>query len=867
EEIPPAEAVVLPVEKILKKEIISPEKPSSIVRQECVEVLPQGKVTITFTLPEPVGSGVKIYHVDEESQTLKDMDAQISAAGEVVMQTNHFSRFVMVSPKVSPVDTDYTTVNVKVDWIGGNAQIRPSSVIARLTSNNPQIPPSDIELNRENQWSYTWKDLPVRDSSGANITYYANQIPISGVNVERQYSGALDKIWIPTVTLTNKDTYLLVNKASVIKHYGMGNRNNPQNISAVELTVDNANINGVLTSGVKIPEIGCQWTASVLNGSVDAFYLQNHAAYLCQNKDTSGNPTTLGTSTTAQTSFIYTPEGKLISNAGTYVTRMGNSFTYTNNASQASNLVLLHEVPVDQEVHFVNNYQPLNSADGGTVEYHKRIDYLGDKAINPDTSLSGKDDHRLYLDVASGIKMPSDLILVLDVSGSMGKSQMNFLNRALMGTNGFVSRFLKAHPSNHLSIVYFWGATMGGWESGIRWAENTPLTFLGIPSGRDVGNATIYQSWMTQSSLPYNPILLTEGAGGTNYGAGLYQAQYLLDHPPSNPSQTKYMVFMSDGVPTHGLSTKKVTGAGPLMDRSQVFGQQNEFVPKNLHSSANILRYGTGGDANGNLAFCEGANITLARNFAASNPDLNIFSVDISNAASKVLLNLSSGTGRYLNAKSFEDLDATFASILGPGKVVISDTLSEYVNLLVERLDLKLTSKCDTTIKTLYENKTVTSAGQGVIQSVEVEPMTKKVTVTFVPTFVLEPNTVYTLSFNVCTTPKAYTDYGTFGYTDTGDVDTDYGKNQTSSNQQGFYSNNNQKATLTYAFGAGGTPVTKPYQKPVVQVIDTLQPTLPATGGQGTRGIFLVGYGCMLLAVVLVFIQLKNRKKITTSTL
>ncbi|MEG2455531.1 MAG: hypothetical protein RSC08_04680, partial [Oscillospiraceae bacterium] len=66
--------------------------------------------------------------------------------------------------------------------------------------------------------------------------------------------------------------------------------------------------------------------------------------------------------------------------------------------------------------------------------------------------------------------------------------------------------------------------------------------------------------------------------------------------------------------------------------------------------------------------------------------------------------------------------------------------------------------------------------------------------------------------------------------------------------QPGFFSNDNANATLTYAFGGGGTPVTKWYQKPVVQVDETPPFTLPVTGGGGTRGFLLLGGGLILLA-------------------
>ncbi|MEG1579259.1 MAG: vWA domain-containing protein, partial [Oscillospiraceae bacterium] len=324
--------------------------------------------------------------------------------------------------------------------------------------------------------------------------------------------------------------------------------------------------------------------------------------------------------------------------------------------------------PADQSFHFVNIFQPKDPSVLGSVDYHKRIDYLGDGQGNPDTRRGGKDDYRLYLDVASGIQMPADLVLVLDASGSMDAPRMSILNDALMGgpgKDGFIARFLSADPRNQLSIVYFWGSSVNERTRGENWATNNPLLWGNIRAGRDLGDATIYKSWMTSAELPYSPTLLKKGSGGTNYGAGLYWAQRLLGRLPPSSAATKYMVFMSDGVPTHGLSKNVVSDNAGLMTEGTVFGRDYEAVPENLKNPTGIYRYGTGeGRPQGlyNEGFCKQANIVLARNFAASNPALNIFSVGVDVTDPEVLQNLASGTGRYIRAENMEDLDGAFSS-------------------------------------------------------------------------------------------------------------------------------------------------------------------------------------------------------------
>ncbi|MEG0895900.1 MAG: Cna B-type domain-containing protein [Ruthenibacterium sp.] len=824
---PSDESIAAPCDENLLPETVlsygeSIAAPSDENVPTAVEIQPQGDVTVTFILPEAARTDaeIKVYHMDEQGGAPQDMGAQIGENGEIKMQTNHFSRFVLLA-SAPQNNAALTAVTLTMDWVGGNEQTRPADVTVRLYAGYVEVPQSAAVLNAAAQWTHTWKNLPAKDNFGNPILYTISQDALPNTTPEMQYLNTIDSVWVPTDALSNGDCFVLADGANDAMTF---DAQNTQNIQAVRVAFTNVLINGVNTRVIDAPSLASRWTAIKNSAVPQAFYLKNGSnVYLCQHKDTSNLPTNLGTAVGAdtqnQTLFTYTNTKTLASNANTWAMRYGNRYTYTTGAEQASALTLYRQCPVDRKIHITNRYTPPIPSSEGKVSYHKRIDFLGDGVQNPDTALSGKDDYRLYLDVASSIEMPADLVLVLDVSGSMGVEQMKILNNVLMGTNGFMARFLNAHASNHLSIVYFWGARMPNWACGLRWAEDNPLLYGKIQANQDVGDATIYQGWMTAAGLSSLPAPLLKGVGGTNYGAGLYQAQRLLNKPPDNPAATKYMVFMSDGVPTHALSTKPRGSITNTHDVNMVFGLGNEYVPKNLHSAATIGRYGSGEGDVFNTSFCRQANKELVKNFSASNPDLNIFSIGIGDADAEVLQNLASGSGRYLNAANFEDLDATFASILGPRNVVITDTLSDYVNLAAtNQLQIKLTARSGETEKILWNNQAVTAAGSGIVQSVTVDAASKKVTATFVPEFTLSPNTVYTLSFNVQTAPKAYTDYAAHGYTAQGEADTDYATNKTSSARPGFYSDNNAKATLSYQFGTFGTAVTRFYQKPVVQV-------------------------------------------------
>lgn len=84
---------------------------------------------------------------------------------------------------------------------------------------------------------------------------------------------------------------------------------------------------------------------------------------------------------------------------------------------------------------------------------------------------------------------------------------------------------------------------------------------------------------------------------------------------------------------------------------------------------------------------------------------------------------------------------------------------------------------------------------------------------------------MYAVNFEVKPAQKAYDEYAdqSGAYPHTGSAGSDAPGNATSAEKNGFYSNVNEKVSLTYTYGTdGATPDTDVYQeKPVVQVSDT----------------------------------------------
>ncbi len=160
-------------------------------------------------------------------------------------------------------------------------------------------------------------------------------------------------------------------------------------------------------------------------------------------------------------------------------------------------------------------------------------------------------------------------------------------------------------------------------------------------------------------------------------------------------------------------------------------------------------------------------------------------------------------------------LDVSTLPETTPQNVVITDTLSKYVDFYTSNPDVIITMTDSEGNKTTVYS--ANSTNTSVIQSVVYDEETKTITATFQPEYVLAEGYTYSLSYNVKVADTAYDDFydeAQGGYPDTGDSDTDYGENESSSNNSGFYAN--EEATLKYTFDEDEYEI--PYPHPVVQI-------------------------------------------------
>ncbi len=444
-----------------------------------------------------------------------------------------------------------------------------------------------------------------------------------------------------------------------------------------------------------------------------------------------------------------------------------------------------------------------NAPTGTTVTPHKTIDAFRDGIDNPDTGLDNgnvdkTDLYRLYLDAQLGlVQSPVDMLIVVDQSGSMRERDMldkddrtpidrgEAVRLVLNGTyssrdyasqkqNGLIYQFLAMHPENQVAVVGFQGSTYGAWD----YTEDAePIV-----------------EWTTTAKY-----VNVDGkfANGTDYCAGLLEAGKMLDKNANN-GHKKVLLFLSDGVPTYYL-VKSANGR--------------------------YRRYGTGNSMDQTT---KDASKQFYLDLLAKHPDLTTFTIgisrditgtDASGSHSSEILEFmaTNGGGTYSGVESTADLTAALMNFVydsGYTNFVIQDTLSRYVSLYESQPDFKLTLRHeDGTQTVLYDNGAVTPSGSNILSGITYDSNTGQVTASFLPTYHMEAGGTYTLSFNVMTSQAAYDHYAKHGYPDTGDAETDYAGNTTSSMQPGFRANT--AATLEYTSGSDQTTLTYPH--PVVQ--------------------------------------------------
>lgn len=414
------------------------------------------------------------------------------------------------------------------------------------------------------------------------------------------------------------------------------------------------------------------------------------------------------------------------------------------------------------------------------VPHSKTIDYLGDGEKNTDTELTGEEFYRLYLDV-TGIPSvkpdPADIVLVLDYSSSMSKSYEGYGTRfkgVKAAAKIAINTLLPEDTENRVGVVWF-----DEWVN-----ENDIIPFTD-------NRTTLIKNI---ESKKYD--------SGTNYQAAFKNAQKLLENE-SEIDRKKFVIFVTDGEPYQWVENGHV-GSGSSKEAK-------------LHAAEEVRNFK---DLSGFYAVSVGPD--TGKEFLKKD----------------IVGNAPAPLKDTLEANNKTELENAFGKVLGSitkqiGNVTITDELTEYVQFAgedgVEYAGNQSGTQSDVADNLVSLKVTVRDKNAPADQAEEYKGNYtwsidgKKVTVSFGNDFFLERDKIYSISFNVKLTDKAYQSYeNNQEYPNVGDAGTDYLNNATSSEKPGFYSN--KEATVSYkrvvirSDSVVEQTETQQYAKPVVQV-------------------------------------------------
>lgn len=412
----------------------------------------------------------------------------------------------------------------------------------------------------------------------------------------------------------------------------------------------------------------------------------------------------------------------------------------------------------------------LSTAQKVVPEHHKYIRYNGD------------DNYTLTLDVkgayASETTRPKvDVLLIVDQSGSMGEkisgqSKMKALQSVVSGTGGLTETILGTKSTLDARI-----AVVGYSGSKDREAYNDAWTVQTWTSDKATVDSSVNQMWAN---------------GGTNWEAGLRTGAEAL--AGCRGDAQKIVVFLSDGDPTYYYNASGFTaGAGSGYDGTAFSQAQAQLKKITGLNAFYTIGFGSAwGNGNSRMQTLLDSSSAAAKKYYA--------------AADSAQL-----------AKAFQEIAEKIEYTCR--NVTITDVLSDYVELP----DGEFRYTATATKGGVTEDIT----GKGIVQ---VQCSDKTVTAAFADGYVLDPDTVYAVNFDVKPSQKAYDEYTDQGgvYPHVGSAGSDAPGNTTSSGKNGFYSNVNENVTLEYTYGTDSATLDKDvYQeKPVVQVNKVKLPSL-----------------------------------------
>ena len=468
----------------------------------------------------------------------------------------------------------------------------------------------------------------------------------------------------------------------------------------------------------------------------------------------------------------YAPEGTTSAAIKTPA-RTGYTFAGWNTKADGTGTSYTNEelIMMDQDYTLYAQWTPIHQGEVITskeLSHEKYIKYNGD------------DSYDLTLNVSGAVgtetnKAKIDIIFVMDNSGSMNNP---------MGGKDKTARTVRQKEAVSNAV------------KAIEAKETVDARYCTIQFAKYASLLTEWTSNADDLKYASNP------NGGTNYEAGLIEAEKMLES--SRSDATKILVFLSDGDVTYYFETDKYGNV-------TVEGNGSSYDKTGMEHAQNILKR-----MNMNYFYTVGVGPSTSYEHLS---DL------IKEAPSGTVTGSYNGTDAANLKNAFSNIIGSVVNLLCTG-VTIRDTLTDEVDI-IENTVFTVTAKngdqvysgqtgvISLTKKT--EQSVALTGGSGesfVTVTVSYDPSTKQVVLAFPVDYQLVADYTYDITMKIKPTNLAYQEFYAGGYPDTGDAGTDAPDNTTSSGQPGF--NSNSSATVDYTYN--GSSHQEVYKDPVVQV-------------------------------------------------
>lgn len=421
-----------------------------------------------------------------------------------------------------------------------------------------------------------------------------------------------------------------------------------------------------------------------------------------------------------------------------------------------------------------NDFYTFDKGSAATVGLRYREEGKDNQTVNQDkelkrsktATLNADGTYNLELTLSGEVgsinkKVPVDVLFIIDQSGSMSYSYGS---------------------STRAQVV---GDQVGSLTTSLSQNKNLDMRYSVVTFSEDIVNEQNYYKdaatkkyWTRDVDAIKAAATVANPTGGTNYQAGLNVGRTLLQD--ARPDAQKYVIFLSDGVPTrHYNSAGETKGGGSYMmddDRDNAYAEAGEIINANGFFS---IRVGNENGADEILqTLCsrahkasEGSAAENFKNYAAAN----------SSALEEV----------------FNQIKGSITQILCTN-VSLTDQLSDYVQPC---------NGASPKVTVLNENNQEVANADEITASIS---ETGLLEVHFPANYKLKPGYQYKVNLQIEPSDKAYEKYSADSvYPDTGDAETG-----THAGEKGFYSNEGAQVNYTY----NGLPYENEYPMPVVQL-------------------------------------------------